>query len=387
MHEDHDTTTHLAPTLPTDRRALLAGIGGLAAGALLAGKAHAGPLSPPPGPIAPTPGPEPRIPINAQTTPGDANNLYRITQPGSYYLTGNIQTNLQTAIRIEARGVSVDLNGFALIGSSGQSAIVATSMAPGVRIRNGAIRNWNATGIRFEATGGISSLIEDIVIDTCFAFGIDASGPTKALRCVVDFCNQSGIRVGSSSTITDCSVTNLGGTGIIAGDGSVIERCLSANNFIRGVDAGFGCFVRHCLIRNNGSIGIIVRGGSTVEHCNVTLSSLEGIFIGGDGTARFNDCAANGRFNSLGGISCDSQDSRIEHNNCTNNGIGIRVTGSGNIILGNTCSGNLSSNYAIAAGNRYGPIIDLTAPTAPAASGNAAADTTGTTHPWANFAY
>jgi len=51
----------------TDRRALLAGIGGLAAGTFLtAGRAEAGPLNPPAAPAS-TPGPEPRIAVNEAT--------------------------------------------------------------------------------------------------------------------------------------------------------------------------------------------------------------------------------------------------------------------------------------------------------------------------------
>ena len=48
----------------------------------------------PPGPPAPTMKTldqvEPRTPVSAATTPGDATALYVISQPGSYYLTGNI---------------------------------------------------------------------------------------------------------------------------------------------------------------------------------------------------------------------------------------------------------------------------------------------------------
>ncbi|HYD01608.1 MAG TPA: hypothetical protein VEB22_10315, partial [Phycisphaerales bacterium] len=47
----------------------------------------AGPLNPPVGPVAPTAKPiaevEPRTAINAANTPGDADSLFRITQPGS----------------------------------------------------------------------------------------------------------------------------------------------------------------------------------------------------------------------------------------------------------------------------------------------------------------
>jgi hypothetical protein len=63
----------------------------LSAGALIAG-----PLAPPPGPIASSyktlSEVEPRTAVNATNTPGDAGCVYRISQHGSYYLTGNIFT-------------------------------------------------------------------------------------------------------------------------------------------------------------------------------------------------------------------------------------------------------------------------------------------------------
>ncbi|HZW07714.1 MAG TPA: hypothetical protein VFF65_11385, partial [Phycisphaerales bacterium] len=87
-----------------DRRALLAGAGVLSAAALAAG----GPLNPPAGPVAPTSGPEPRIPINALNTPGTALAQFRISQPGSYYLPGNITAPAgATGILVEAENVSI----------------------------------------------------------------------------------------------------------------------------------------------------------------------------------------------------------------------------------------------------------------------------------------
>ena len=47
----------------------------------------AGPLDPPAGPVASTyktlTEVEPRIAINATNTPGDADSIYKVTQPGS----------------------------------------------------------------------------------------------------------------------------------------------------------------------------------------------------------------------------------------------------------------------------------------------------------------
>ncbi|MFN9976214.1 MAG: hypothetical protein ACK58T_40580, partial [Phycisphaerae bacterium] len=121
--------THGASLAP-DRRALLAGIGGLAAGALLVGSnaAHAGPLNPPAGPIASTGKTltevEPRIAINSTNTPGSSatSSIFRITQPGSYYLTGNVVGLAgRHGIEIAASSVTLDLGGFTVDGTASGS--------------------------------------------------------------------------------------------------------------------------------------------------------------------------------------------------------------------------------------------------------------------------
>src|SRR3954468_6434409 len=59
---------------------------------------------------------EPRTEINATNTPGDASSIFRITAPGSYYLSGNITgVSPKGGIVIASNDVTVDLNGFAVI--------------------------------------------------------------------------------------------------------------------------------------------------------------------------------------------------------------------------------------------------------------------------------
>src|SRR5437870_1154506 len=75
---------------------------------------RAGDLTPPPGPVAPTMKPlsqiEPRTPISATTTPGDSTCVFRITQSGAHYLTGNITVPVgKNGILIANAQVTLDL--------------------------------------------------------------------------------------------------------------------------------------------------------------------------------------------------------------------------------------------------------------------------------------
>ncbi len=382
-------TDPLSADRGTDRRALLAGLGGLAAGAFLAGKAQAGPLNPPPGPIAPTPGPEPRTPIGPDTTPGDGQNMFRITQRGSYYLTGNLtHTGDRNGILIEADDVTIDLMGFVMVGNSAATvAIFGAAPLRNITVRNGSIRSWIGGGINLGPASDDMCRFENLTISRCFSDGLACLTAAQVVDCQAFINDGHGFRLGASSTVTRCIARQNSGSGFNLGAASTVIECSAILSGLGGFDISFGSLVRACLARSNLREGIIAGGGSTVESCNATLNAWHGIRIAGDGTVRNNDCAANGQANLNAGLFCSGSDSRIESNNCTNNGVGIRVALGGNIILGNTCSGSVGDNFVIAAGNRYGPIVNLTAQTAPAVAGSTAADSTGTTHPWANFAY
>lgn len=137
------------------RRTLIAsGVWGIAVSALLAGAARAQ-LDPPVGPIVKTGKTlsevEPRIAVNVANTPGDANSLFNITQPGSYYLTGNITgVDGKHGIDINVSGVTLDLNGFDMVGVPGSLDGIRTPFVGlrGLSVLNGTVRLrafWRAT--------------------------------------------------------------------------------------------------------------------------------------------------------------------------------------------------------------------------------------------------
>lgn len=94
----------------------------------------------------------------------------------------------------------------------------------------------------------------------------------------------------------------------------------------------------------------------------------------------------NGLGGDGAGIHSTSAENRIERNSVTGNDRGIDVDTAGSLIIKNSAATN-TIDYVIAASNRYGAIINITAAGAAAVSGNTAASTLTSTDPWANFSY
>ena len=110
-----------------------------------------GPITPPAGPVAETYKTlnqvEPRTAINADNTPGDADSIYRIEEPGSYYLTANLTGESgKHGIEIDADNVTIDLMGFHLLGVEGSIDGITTGSSPdGLHITNGRVSGWSDT--------------------------------------------------------------------------------------------------------------------------------------------------------------------------------------------------------------------------------------------------
>jgi parallel beta-helix repeat protein len=75
---------------------------------------------------------------------------------------------------------------------------------------------------------------------------------------------------------------------------------------------------------------------------------------------------------------------RIEGNQFEQNGYGLLVDSSGNLIYHNFASNN-TTNYSIVANNKVGVIVSP--PTSTAVSGSTGGAGLGTTDPWANFSF
>ena len=376
------------------------------------GAALGGDLNPPAGPIAPTPGPEPRIAINAANTPGDADSVYRISESGSYYLTGNVAGVVgRCGIEIAASGVTVDLMGFELVGVPGSLDGIRSTVAGlnGIEVRNGTIRSWGDAGLDFYIQSVSGGRIEAVRFVSNTDNGMLIGTNSAAVGCIAEQNGLNGLVTKDSCTITGCSARDNTFAGFLAGVGTTVTACAAWENGFAGIDCSTGCTVSHSAAHNNSRSGIDVGSGSVVLGCAAHSNTIDGIVSGGDGVSIAecsaqgnlgdgiqvdndsrvvgNVCDGNGSGASDGaGIHVTGTDNRIEGNHCTDADRGIDVDAGGNIIIRNTCAGN-STDWDIVANNVYGPIVDKRLPISAAVNGFAAVSTLGSTDANANYSY
>jgi parallel beta helix pectate lyase-like protein len=222
--------------------------------------------------------------LAGNVTPGDAPGFpVSITQPGSYKLSGILtvpDTNTD-GIVISADHVTIDLNGFAILGSavcssagcsptSGQGDGIETSgpTYDNITVRNGTIQGMGGSGLNLF---GSSLLVEYLHVRSNSARGMQIFSGSE----------------GTPSVVRHNIVEQNGGVGIILSAGLVSDNIVNANNQT-GIFVGKAIVVGNFFSRNHG-FGLI---GDTkmVYYRNLFSDNMLG-------------SASSGR--SLGGNVCD----------------------------------------------------------------------------------
>ena len=336
-----------------------------------AGAALAGDLTPPAGSVVGTMKPlsdvEPRIAINAANTPGDGTAVFKIVQPGSYYLTGNLTgVGGKSGILIASSDVTIDLCGFTLKGVAGSQSAVAvasSSVYNNIAVANGTMDGWGGYGV---------------------ALSTGSNRTMRVSRVTVVSCGTGGMYVPQYSTVSDCLCTNNAGSGYW-GQGSVtFIHCSAHQNSAHGFYTEDACNLTDCTADGNTFNGIGAGSYSLITNCSCTRNHWDGVRLGSYcRVSGVNAAQAGYGAGSGAGIHATGSGNRIEGNNCTASDWGVLVDASGNFVNRNTCSGN-TTNFSIASGNAC---YVVSANSSGAISGSSGGLSFGSNDPNANFSY
>lgn len=180
----------------------------------------------PPGPPEPT-----MLTLNQIESRIPITNLpFSINAPGSYFLTANLfGTSGTNGITISASDVTLDLNGFTLIGVPGSLAGVdIPATQENIKILNGNLRNWGRHGVN--AANANNSLLYMISTSTNGWESTAQSGLSVGNGSVVKLCTARQnqfyvILAGIGCSLSDCTASENGGSGISAGNNNSITLC------------------------------------------------------------------------------------------------------------------------------------------------------------------
>jgi parallel beta-helix repeat protein len=331
---------------------------------------------------------EPRTDI--ATLSGDSQNSFIINQPGSYYLTGNVTgVASKHGISIQASNVTIDLNGFALIGPGGSVStngidVPNTVSVNSITVRNGAVIGWNngissvssaiyslfeRLRVSFNHAKGLDighgSLIRDCVAANNSGIGINADAGCTISHCIAYANSGTALMANNGSTVSECSVYGNAGVGIGVGSDCTVTNSTISNNFSGGISAsGDRCNINHCTAGGSGGgSGIIVLNHSIVTNCNADGNHVDGINFCGD-------CAITGNLastNTGSGFHATGSGNRIDGNQARQNaGTGI-IANVNDVIVRNT-AGNNGTDYTPNSGTNFGPIQSPNSSTNPMAN-------------------
>lgn len=292
---------------------------------------------------------EPRIPITSLP--------YTISNPGSYYLTGDL-TSTSDGIIVNADNVSIDLVGHSLIGpgkNSGTNYGIYMDTRSNVEIRNGTVRDFGSDGI---LEGNFSAKAHRVI----------------SVRLISNGGRGAYVR-GRGSFVKDCTAAENGDVGIdVFGYGSIVTGNIAYNNEGSGIHAGQGCTVTDNNAYSNTVHGIDAAAACTVTGNTVYSNQDDGIhssslcIITGntafqnqdDGIYAFGSCKVSGNTantNNGYGISADAgselSGNIANYNNQNDSSFhaGIRVNGAC-LLKGNAVSYNKQKNiYVYSSGN------------------------------------
>jgi parallel beta-helix repeat protein len=343
--------------------------------------------------VFPARGGDGRIEISQDMMP------FTIDSSGSYVVTENLTGSASVhGITIAADNVTLDLNGFELVGVANSDDGISTSSGRrNLVILNGIIRAWDDDGVDAESATNV--VVRNLLVSRNGDDGVRVGPAGRVHGCLFYQNTGNAVVAFDGSIVSDCVVRDNSGNGIVVSNGCVVRDSVSRANSDHGILAGDGCNVIACSSRSNGNSGIEVGRGSVVVNCSAQSNDDDGFRLAGEGINIVN-CAAVG--NDLYGVragggcsilSCTASENqlgayyvssncyvrgnnafangfvftnsayvaagdgnRIDQNHASSADIGFEITGVDNLVIRNSSSDNISSNFHVVPGNAAGSV-------------------------------
>ncbi len=325
-----------------------------------------GPLTPP---GAPAPTMKTLDQVEARSPLAGGATAISISQPGSYYLTGNLTVTTGNAITINTSGVTLDLNGFTIsstAASANGSGILLGNSLSDITILHGHIKGavtYNNTtfsggGFNNGITGmsGLSNIrVAGISVSGVKQTGIELAynSAISVESCTVNIAGNTGI---SAERVSD-SVANYGGSyGIVADTVtncfalSVHDSAITATtvNGSYGYSLGAGSGIRANTVSNSygrAGSGDGIYAYSVAANCQGISYSGAGVyavsvatacqgFTSGSDYGVYGFTVSNSHGSSDNGYGLYAFDMAIGSYGVSTSGIGLRA------FIANSCDGN-----------------------------------------------
>jgi parallel beta-helix repeat protein len=347
-----------------------------------------GSMIPPVGPVAPTMKTlqqvEPRTPV--QSLPGSATGMFVISEPGSYYLTGNIDASATdiNGIEINSDNVTLDLNGFTISGYGGAGVrngkhgitcdtVFVVTPYSGLHVFNGTIAGWREHGIVAEAAW--SSRYESVAFNDCGGSGLRSGPRASATSCTakdIDFsgfvfpgggvsisnstaadCGEHGFNIDTGGSAFNCSASGCG-VGFVGNAGSTFSACSASFNVSQGFLVGSGATVTGCVASS--CIGNGFSGDSRNQFVNCTAANNGGNGMEGNEANSFRDCLVHD--NGSTGILVSGTDNTVDGCHIRRNAFGLLSFGSQrNLIIRCRVYDNPAGDFGLSPADYLAPVL------------------------------
>ena len=221
---------------------------------------------------------EPRLPIDLVHTPGDIDSAYVISNSGSFYLTTNLTQvgGKSVIIAIKANNVSIDLNGFSLLGQGTASfGIITPNFQTNIVVRNGIASRFTSYGIYCDVYYGS---FDHLTLSQNFYVGLAPGRKSLVQDCLAVGNRLDGFYVPGYTVVRNCAASDNNSTGIhVLETGARIEgNHLARNGIGVKVDSGGNFIMRNSStgsITNNYSIAANNVAGPLVNFSNISTNS------------------------------------------------------------------------------------------------------------------